>query len=176
MNDWIIWGFRFCGDCDSRCWLGGGQHLMPKPYSDDLRERVAALVEGGRSCRDTASLFGVSVASVVRWSQRKRSSGSAAARRMRRPPGTGAGGAPGLAAGTGWLGFSGQPAQPGGRPCRARCCGLSRFDLACVAGGRLQLQKNSVRQRAGQAGDRPTAGTMEEVSEPARSTPPGLRR
>ncbi|MEO5326598.1 IS630 family transposase [Mesorhizobium sp. CC13] len=60
---------------------------MPKPYSDDLRERVAASVSSGRSCRETAVLFGVSVASVVKWSQRQRASGSAAARRMGRPSG-----------------------------------------------------------------------------------------
>ena len=60
---------------------------MPKPYSDDLRERVAASVSSGRSCRETAALFGVSVASVVKWSQRQRAVGSAGARRMGRPPG-----------------------------------------------------------------------------------------
>ena len=60
---------------------------MAKPYSDDLRERVAASVSSGRSCRETAALFGVSVASVVKWSQRQRAVGSAGARRMGRPPG-----------------------------------------------------------------------------------------
>ena len=39
-------------------------------------------VAGGRSCRATAALFGVSVASVVKWSQRWRASGSAAAKQM----------------------------------------------------------------------------------------------
>jgi transposase len=39
-------------------------------------------VAGGRSCRATAALFGVSVASVVKWSQRYRASGSAAAKPM----------------------------------------------------------------------------------------------
>lgn len=53
---------------------------MTKAYSDDLRERVAASVLGGRSCRATASLFGVSVASAVKWSQRLRMTGTAAAR------------------------------------------------------------------------------------------------
>ena len=55
---------------------------MARPYSDDLRERVAASVLGGRSCRETARLFGVSVASAVKWSQRRRATGSAAARPM----------------------------------------------------------------------------------------------
>lgn len=55
---------------------------MARPYSLDLRERVVASVEGGRSCRETARLFGVSVASVVKWSQRKRRTGSPAAKAM----------------------------------------------------------------------------------------------
>jgi len=37
-----------------------------------------ASVTGGRTCRATAALFGVSVASVVKWSQRFRATGSAA--------------------------------------------------------------------------------------------------
>ncbi|WOE74294.1 IS630 family transposase [Alterisphingorhabdus coralli] len=55
---------------------------MARAYSDDLRERAAAAVVSGRSCREVADLFGVSVASVVKWSQRRRREGSAAARRM----------------------------------------------------------------------------------------------
>ena len=52
---------------------------MARPYSTDLRDRVVASVGGGRTCRATAALFGVSVASVVKWSQRFRATGSAAA-------------------------------------------------------------------------------------------------
>jgi transposase len=60
---------------------------MPRAYSDDLRERVAGSVALGRSVRETAALFGVSVASVVKWSQRQRATGTAAARPMgRRQP------------------------------------------------------------------------------------------
>lgn len=55
---------------------------MAKPYSDDLRDRVARSVLGGRSSRETAMLFGVSVASAVKWSQRLRATGSAAAKPM----------------------------------------------------------------------------------------------
>ncbi|OBX17639.1 transposase [Erythrobacter sp. QSSC1-22B] len=50
--------------------------------ANDLRERTATAVASGRSCREVASLFGVSVASVVRWSRRQRSTGTAASRRM----------------------------------------------------------------------------------------------
>lgn len=52
---------------------------MVRAYSNDLRERVAASVALGRTCRETAELFGVSVSSVVKWSQRQRSTGTAAA-------------------------------------------------------------------------------------------------
>lgn len=60
---------------------------MAKAYSNDLRERAAALVLGDRPCREVATLFGVSVASVVKWSQRLRATGSAAAKPVgnRRP-------------------------------------------------------------------------------------------
>src|SRR4051794_41833450 len=51
---------------------------MARPYSQDLRDRVVGSVAGGRTCRATAALFGVSVASVVKWSQRFRATGSAA--------------------------------------------------------------------------------------------------
>ena len=52
---------------------------MARPYSIDLRDRVVASVGSGRTCRATAALFGVSVSSVVKWSQRFRTTGSAAA-------------------------------------------------------------------------------------------------
>lgn len=55
---------------------------MPRPYSLDLRERVVAAVAAGESCRSVASRFQVSVSSVVKWSQRARSTGSPAAKRM----------------------------------------------------------------------------------------------
>jgi len=60
---------------------------MVRPYSLDLRERVVAAVESGGTVREVASVFGVSVSSVVKWSQRYRRTGSAAALRMggRRP-------------------------------------------------------------------------------------------
>ena len=55
---------------------------MVRPYSNDLRERVARSMIDGRSARATARLFGVSVASAVKWSQRLRATGTAAARPM----------------------------------------------------------------------------------------------
>jgi transposase len=55
---------------------------MARAYSLDLRERVVAAVAAGESCRKVATVFQVSVASVVKWSQRARATGSAAARPM----------------------------------------------------------------------------------------------
>src|SRR5712671_168858 len=48
---------------------------MTKPYSLDLRERVTERVAAGDSVRAVATIFTVSVASVVRWSQRLRRTG-----------------------------------------------------------------------------------------------------
>jgi transposase len=53
---------------------------MTRAYSLDLRERVVAAAAAGASCREVAKLFKVSVASVVKWSQRFRATGSAAAK------------------------------------------------------------------------------------------------
>ncbi len=50
---------------------------MARAYSLDLRERVVAAVGAGHSCRSVAKTFLVSVASVVKWSQRHRRTGSA---------------------------------------------------------------------------------------------------
>jgi transposase len=54
----------------------GGQHLMTRPLSLDLRERVVAAAFAGESCRSVAARFGVAVSSVVKWSQRHRATGS----------------------------------------------------------------------------------------------------
>src|SRR6516162_2365652 len=65
----------------------GGQRLMARAYSLDLRERVVAAVAAGESCRAVATKFKVSVASIVKWSQRFRATGIAAAYKVggRRP-------------------------------------------------------------------------------------------
>lgn len=55
---------------------------MPRPYSNDLRARVVLAVRSGETCRSVAGRFGVSVASVVKWSQRERTTGSVAPARM----------------------------------------------------------------------------------------------
>src|ERR1700739_872511 len=80
-------GFTMGGECDSRFGLEWRPARMARAYSLDLRERVVAAVAGGQPCRAVADRFGVSVASVVKWAQRFRATGSAAAKRMggRRP-------------------------------------------------------------------------------------------
>ncbi len=52
---------------------------MARSYSLDLRERVVGAVAAGETCRSVAARFDVSVASVVKWSQRYRATGSPAA-------------------------------------------------------------------------------------------------
>ena len=53
---------------------------MPKPYSDDLRERVIETVEAGASRREAAENFNLSPSSAVKWLQRWRDTGSAKAK------------------------------------------------------------------------------------------------
>ena len=51
---------------------------MPRPYSEDLRERIVGAVEGGVSRRSAARRFGVSVSCVIKLVQRSRQTGSVA--------------------------------------------------------------------------------------------------
>lgn len=48
---------------------------MPRPYSNDLRQKIAQTVEAGTSCRQAAGLFKVSVSFVIKLMQRVRSTG-----------------------------------------------------------------------------------------------------
>ena len=51
---------------------------MTRPYSMDLRDRAVSRVLAGESVRSVALALSVSAATVVRWSQRYRATGSAA--------------------------------------------------------------------------------------------------
>ncbi|MGD0191003.1 MAG: IS630 family transposase [Rhizomicrobium sp.] len=51
---------------------------MGRALSNDLRERVVAAVDSGESCRSVAARFEVAVSSVVKWTQRRRRTGSVA--------------------------------------------------------------------------------------------------
>ena len=55
---------------------------MAKPYSQDLRDRVVAAVEGGMSRRESARTFRVGISTVIAWVRRFRQTGSAAAKPM----------------------------------------------------------------------------------------------
>jgi transposase len=55
---------------------------MTRPLSNDLRERVVAAVLAGESCRRVAPRFGVAPSSVVKWAQRRRTTGSVAPGKM----------------------------------------------------------------------------------------------
>ncbi|MGK2921253.1 MAG: helix-turn-helix domain-containing protein [Methyloceanibacter sp.] len=45
---------------------------MAKPYSDDLRVRVAAAIADGESCRSIAERYDIAPSTVVKWSTRAR--------------------------------------------------------------------------------------------------------
>ena len=51
---------------------------MAKPYSDDLRDRVAAAILSGESSRVIAERFEIAPSTVVKWSKRLRETGSIA--------------------------------------------------------------------------------------------------
>ena len=137
---------------------------MPRAYSSDLRERVAASVLGGRSCRATAALFGVSVASAVRWSARLRDTGSAAARPMGRAQPRS------LAGERDWL-LARLKAKPdltlralvrelAGRGVLTSYGSVWRI----VRDADVSFKKNPVRQRAGSPGRGAQAGALEGVA------------
>lgn len=137
---------------------------MARPYSNDLRERVAASVLGGRSCRETARLFGVSVASAVKWSQRHRATGSAAAKAMggrRRPV---------LLGERDWL-LTRLAEQPD-LTVRALAAELGGRGIVVspntvwtlLRGAGHRFKKNAGRHRAGPARYRQATSAMEEIS------------
>ncbi len=53
---------------------------MPRTYSGDLRERVVEAVASGASRREAAELFEIAASTAVKWLQRLRETGSAAAK------------------------------------------------------------------------------------------------
>lgn len=55
---------------------------MVRPISNDLRKRAVSAVAKDESCRSVAERFGVAVSSVVKWSQRYRTTGSVAPGKM----------------------------------------------------------------------------------------------
>src|ERR1700675_4034814 len=144
----------------------GGQHPMARPYSTDLRDRVVASATGGRTCRATAAFFGVSGASVVKWSQRFRATGSAAAYWMgvHRPRV--------LAGERDWL--LTRLAEKPDLTLRAMVAEVVERGVPASYGAVWRLlkaegitvKKKPVRRRAGSPRRGPPAAALEEVSEP----------
>jgi transposase len=140
---------------------------MPRAYSLDLRERVVAAVISGQSCRDVARTYKISVASVVKWSQRFRATGSAAAKRM-------GGTKPrSLVAERDWL-LARLAASPD-LTLRALVMELGERGVVTSYGSvwrivhdaAVSFKKNSVRHRAGSSGRGTKAGALESLSRPA---------
>jgi transposase len=137
---------------------------MARAYSLDLRERVVAAVAAGESCRKVAATFKVSVASVVKWSQRFRATGSPAARPMggNRPYA--------LAGERDWLlkRLSVQPdvtlrallAELAARGIKVSYYAVWHF----FEHEGISFKKKPARQRAGSAGRRQAARAMEKIS------------
>jgi transposase len=137
---------------------------MGRHYSNDLRERVAAAVLSGRSCREVAELFSVSVASAVKWSQRLRQTGSAAAKPQgRQQPRA-------LAPHQAWI--LGRLEQEKDLTMRALANELSERGIITsevsvwrlVRDARLSFKKNAVRHRAGSSGRGAQTPVLEEIS------------
>ena len=138
-----------------------------RPYSDDLRERVVAAMALGRSARWAAATFGVSVASAVRWSQRRRRTGQVS------PGKIGGHRKPILLPERAWLHarLAAEPdvtlrallAELHGRGVKASYGALWLF----LDREGMSFKKNRARQRAGSSMDRPAARPVAQVSEPA---------
>ena len=139
---------------------------MPRAYSLDLRERVVAAVVAGESCRKVAGTYKISVASVVKWSQRLRATGSAAAKRM------GGNRLRSLAGERDWL-LARLDAVPD-LTLRALVVELSERGVVTSYGSvwrivhdaDVSFKKNSVRHRAGSSRRGTKAGALENLSRP----------
>ena len=140
---------------------------MARAYSLDLRDRVVSAVVAGTSCRAVAATFKVSVASVVKWSQRFRATGSAAARKVggRRPYA--------LQGERDWL-LARLAEKPDitlralGTELAERGIKVSYFAVwHFFEHEGISFKKKSACQRAGSSRRGAAAGAMEEVSRPA---------
>ena len=148
---------------------------MPKPLSDDLRERVVAAVEReGLSRHQAAARFGVAPSTAIKWVQRFRKSGSVAPARI-------GGYRPKKIAGAhrDWLV---QRCSESAFTLRGLVAELAeqglKVDYRTVWGfvhaEKLSHKKDVDRRRAGPTGRGAAAGTVDEVPPSDRSIPPGL--
>ena len=140
---------------------------MARAYSLDLRERVVAAVSAGASCRAVAAAYKVSVASVVKWSQRYRATGSAAAKRM--------GGNRPRSRSEERDGLLARLASVPGLTLRALVVELGERGVVTSYGAvwrtvhaaGISFKKNSVRHRAGPSRRGAKAAALEDLSRPA---------
>ena len=136
---------------------------MTKPYSIDLRERAVARVLAGESVRSVAAVLSVSASSVVKWAQRKRSTGSVA-------PGQMGGHRPRVLVGEHreWLlRRVGSDFTLRGLVMELADRGLKvdyRTVWNFVHAERLSFKKKRYARRTGSASYRPSAVTLEEIS------------
>jgi transposase len=139
---------------------------MSRAYSLDLRERVVGAVLAGASCRAAAATYKVSVSSVVRWAQRYRATGSAAARPM-------GGNRPYVLAGEReWL--LGRLAQTPDITLRTLLCELAARGIKVsyyavwhfFEHEGISFKKKPARQRAGSSRRRQATRAMEEAPRP----------
>ena len=136
---------------------------MTRPYSMDLRDRAAARVLAGESVRSVALALSISAATVVRWSQRYRATGSAA-------PGQVGGHKPNILSGAhrDWLleraasdfTLRGLVAELATRGVRVDYVQVWRF----VHAENLSFKKKRTARRTASAQDRKAAQAMEEIS------------
>ncbi len=136
---------------------------MTKPYSMDLRDRAIMRVQSGESVRSVAQALSISAATVVRWSQRYRTTGSAA-------PGKVGGHKQGILSGAhkAWLleratndfTLRGLVAELATRGVRVDYVQVWRF----IHAEGLSFKKKHSARRAAQAQNRKTTGTMEKIS------------
>jgi putative transposase len=135
---------------------------MARPYSMDLRDRAIARVLAGESVRSVAVALSIGAATVVRWSQRYRASGSAA-------PGKVGGHKVGILVGhRDWLlerakadfTLRGLVTELGERGVKVDYVQVWRF----VHAEGLSFKKKRASRRTAPPQDRPAARAMEEVS------------
>lgn len=140
---------------------------MPRAYSLDLRERVVGAVAAGESCRKVAETYKISVASVVKWSQRLRATGSVAAKPM-------GGNRPRTLEGErAWL-LARLAAVPD-LTLRTLVAELGERGVVTSYGSvwrivhaaGISFKKNAVRHRTGSSGRRAQARALEDPSRPA---------
>jgi putative transposase len=141
---------------------------MGRPYSQDLRERVIAAVEGGQSRNSVAKRFDLSVSCVVKWLQRYHREGSKKPRKI--------GGYRPLALAEHRVFVLGRLAEKPdltisalAEELAARGIKVGRFAVwHFLQHERLSFKKNSARRRARSAGRRKAARTMETPAPQAR--------